>query len=268
MDQKSIIITGGAGAGKGGLGRCLASSLAEKGWAVILWDVQDEHAKGVFEQIRMKDGWVSYVHCDCTDEEQVANAVRYTLSKTGRIDALVNNASWSIEASHPIHQIDVKDWDRQIAVNLKSHFLASKHAIPYMLEQPTSAIVNIGATAARRGGDGYAAFAAAKAGLESLTRSIAADYGKDGLRCNCVVPGLFLDIQVDRVLSAISKTREGIEKIDRQSLLEMGHGSGQHVIEAVEFLLSNASSWITGESLVVDGGALSHCPAWADSNEK
>lgn len=117
---------------------------------------------------------------------------------------------------------------------------------------------------ARRGEDGYAAYAAAKAGLESLTRSIAAQYGRAGLRCSCLVPGLVLDGAVDAAMAAIPAAKAAFDRIDRQALLPRGHGDGKCVADAAAFLVSDAARWVTGESLVLDGGAISHSAPWAD----
>ena len=266
--QKSVIITGGAGASAGGTGRYIANKLADKGYAVTIWDVQDENGLGVVDQIRNKGGWATYIHCDIRDEEQVREAVEKTYDQTHSIDALVNNAFWHAEQQPPLHTITLDEWDRHININLRSHFIVSKYVIPHLLEHPQSAIVNISSTASRRGEDGYAAYAAAKAGLESLTRSIAAQYGRNGLRCNCVVPGLVINTQMEAMLPVLKSVKEGFDLLDAHALLPQGHGCGTHVADAVEFLLSDASAWMTGECLVLDGGAISHNPAWNDLRTK
>lgn len=263
-NQKCVIITGGAGSGTGGCGRYIANKLADKGYAVTIWDTQDEMGLEVVDQIRNKDKWASYVHCDVTDEEQVIEAVAKTFEQTSRLDALVNNAYWYATDQPPLHEMTVEDWDHHINSNLKSHFLVCKHVIPHLLQQEQSAIVNIGSTAARRGQDGFAAYSAAKAGLESLTRSIAAQYGREGLRCNSVVPGLVANTQLEVLIPAIKSMGQKFEPYDKQALLPQGHGSGICVADTVEFLLSDASCWMNGESIVLDGGAISHSPSWFD----
>lgn len=127
--------------------------------------------------------------------------------------------------------------------------------------------MNISTTAAHRGEFGYAAYAAAKAGVESLTRSIAAQYGRQGLRCNCVVPGLVLNVQLQKMTEKFPQAAEPFALIDKHALLEPGHGSGLDVAEVVSFLVSDASRWMTGESLILDGGTISHNAMWADVAE-
>ena len=116
--------------------------------------------------------------------------------------------------------------------------------------------------------DGFTSYAAAKAGLESMTRSIATQYGRDGLRCNCVVPGLVMNSQLEAMLPIMKDKCELVDVIDRHAALPSGHGDGMCVADAVEFLLSDAARWITGESLVVDGGSASHGSSWADLRDR
>ena len=263
-EQKTAIVTGGAGASAGASGRYISLRLAEMGYFVAVWDIQDEAGRAVAEEIRAAGGRAAYFHCDVCDEDQVQAALAGTLSQTGRVDALVNNAFWHADAQPPLHEVTLEDWDRHMELNLRCHFIVCRNVIPHLLAQPESVIVNIGTTGARRGEDGYAAYAAAKAGLESLTRSIAAQYGRAGLRCSCLVPRLVLDGAVDAAMAAIPAAKAAFDRIDRQALLPRGHGDGKCVADAAAFLVSDAARWVTGESLVLDGGAISHSAPWAD----
>lgn len=264
MGQKTVIVTGGVGAGAGASGRYITAKLANEGYYVVMWDTREDRGMELVAMLQGKGLGAAYVNCDVCDEEQVKHAVRKTYAEKDRIDGLVNNAFWHADEQPPLHEVALEDWDKHIEINLRSHFIVCKHVIPYLLEQPKSAIVNISTTGCHRGEDGFAAYAAAKAGLESLTRSIAAQYGRDGLRCNCVVPGLTVNRQLEAMLPVMPATKEAFDRLDRQSLLAGGHGDGTEVADAVHFLMSDASRWITGENLVLDGGALSHSPSWAD----
>ena len=264
MEQKTAIVTGGAGASAGGSGRHISQRLAGMGYFVAIWDIQDEAGRRVAAQIREQGGQAIYIHCDVCDEAQVKEALAQTCTQTGRVDALVNNVFWHADVQPPLHEVTLEDWDRHMEINLRCHFIVCKHVIPLLLAQPESVIVNIGTTGARRGEDGYAAYSAAKAGLESLTRSIAAQYGRSGLRCNCLVPGLVLEPEVDARMAGIPAAKAAFDRIDRQALLALGHGDGACVADAAAFLVSDASRWMTGESLVLDGGAISHSAPWAD----
>lgn len=264
MAQKTAIVTGGGGAGAGGSGRYIAHKLADMGYFVIIWDILDDAGLETLSYLQLKGEKGAFIHCDVTDEEQVEHAVASAVKGTGRIDALVNNAFWHATAQPPLHEVELDDWNKHIDINLKSVFLTCKHVIPHLLEHDSSVIVNISTTGAHRGEFGYAAYAAAKAGVESLTRSIAAQYGRQGLRCNCVVPGLVLNPPMEKMMTLVPENAAGFACIDRQALLEPGHGTGMDVADAVGFLVSDASRWMTGENIVVDGGTISHNPTWAD----
>lgn len=265
MKLKTAIITGGAGASAGASGRHIARQLADQGFFTVLWDIQDKAGEETAVQIRDGGGHAAYIHCDVCDEAQVKTALEQTAALTGRVDVLVNNAFWHADVQPPLHEVTLEDWDRHISINLRCHFIVCKYVIPLLIAQPESVIVNIGSTGARRGEDGYAAYSAAKAGLESLTRSIAAQYGRNGLRCNCLVPGLVLDEAVDAMMAGVPEAKAAFDRIDRHALLARGHGTGHFVADAVSFLASDASRWMTGESLVLDGGTISHNAPWADN---
>lgn len=267
MSQKTVVVTGGAGSGTGGSGRYISNKLASWGYYVVIWDTCDHRGIEVANSIRSKGHGVAFVHCDVRDESQVAHAVERTVEETGRIDGLVNNAFWCADEQPLLHETTLEDWDKHMSANLRSHFIVCKNVIPWLVKQQESAIVNVGSTKSRRGENGFAAYAAAKAGLESLTRSIAAQYGRFGLRCNCVVPGPVLNDQMEAMLSVVPEAAAPFVREDEHALLPRGHGEGANVADAVEFLISDAAQWITGESLVVDGGLISHAPSWASARQ-
>ena len=138
-----------------------------------------------------------------------------------------------------------------------------KYVIPELLKQPKSVILNMSTTGAHRGEDGYFGYSAAKAGLEALTRNIAAQYGRQGLRANALTPGL--------ILSAMGKgnpaVQQAFHRIDRNNLLFEGHGSGENIADIALFLLSDLSGYVTSQCLIADGGATIHFPKWADARD-
>lgn len=262
--MKTAIITGGAGASAGGSGRYITKKLAEQGCFAAIWDIQEEAGQALAAEIRSSGGQAAYFSCDVRDEAQVQSALAETLSMTGQVDILVNNAFWHALEQPPLHEVTLEDWDAHLSINLRCHFIVCKYVIPHLLKQPESVILNIGSTGARRGEDGYAAYSAAKAGLESLTRSIAAQYGRNGLRCCCLVPGLVLSEEMEAMAAGMPAIKESFGRIDRHALLSRGHGDGRCVADAAAFLVSDAARWITGESIVLDGGTISHGSPWAD----
>jgi NAD(P)-dependent dehydrogenase (short-subunit alcohol dehydrogenase family) len=263
MNQNTIVVTGGAGDGQGGAsGRYIARKLAEQGFAVALWDIKDDAGEAAAEEICRAGRDAAYYHCDITDPQQVQQALEDTLRDHSQICGLVNNAFWHADRQPPLHEVSLADWDRHISINLRAHFIVCKYVIPELLKQSSSVIVNISSTGCHRGEHGYAAYSAAKAGLESLTRSIAAEYGRSGLRCNCVAAGLMLDRPVADMLRKIPDVAEGLQEMADKSLLDFGIMDGRAAADAVAFLVSEESRFMTGETIVIDGGTISHSAAW------
>ena len=259
LNGKVFIITGGAGASAGGTGRALTEKLVSCGADVAVWDIADEKGK------KMENDSVFYVHADVRSEDEVIAAVEETVRRFGKIDGLVNNAFWHADVQPPLHEMTLSDWDEHVSINLRAHFIVCKHVIPHLLKQKRSVILNMSTTGAHRGEDGYFGCSSAKAGLEALTRNIAAQYGRSGLRANSLAPGLILSKDTDRYLTGIPQVKEAFSRIDRNNLLFDGHGSGEDIASIALFLLSDMSSYITGECIVADGGTISHAAQWADS---
>lgn len=263
MNQNTIVVTGGGGDGQGGAsGKYIADRMADLGYSVALWDIKDDAGQAVAEEICRSGRRASYYHCDITDPCQVRLALADTLRDHSQICGLVNNAFWHADRQPPLHEVSLEDWDRHISINLRAHFIVCKYVIPELLKQPSSVIVNISSTGCHRGEHGYAAYSAAKAGLESLTRSIAAEYGRSGLRCNCIATGLMLDRPVAEMLRKIPGAAEGLQEIADRSLLDLGIMDGRAAADAVAFLVSEESRFMTGETIVIDGGTISHSAAW------
>ena len=262
MKGKVYVITGGAGAGAGGTGAEICRRLVSVGAFVALWDIADEKGKA------MENGSVLYVHADVRREEDVKAALEKTVARLGRIDGLVNNAFWHADVQPPLHEMTLEDWDAHVSINLRCHFIVCKYVIPYLLKQKSSVILNMSTTGAHRGEDGYYGYSAAKAGLEALTRNIAAEYGRNGLRANSLAPGLILSPTFDEAVKAVPEYSEAFGRIDRNNLLFPGHGSGSDIADIALFLLSDMSRYITGQCIVADGGTISHFPQWAETHRE
>lgn len=186
---------------------------------------------------------------DVSDEDQVQEMVRKTISRFSRIDILVNNAG--IVAVGPLAEISTETWDRTLAINLKGVFLCSKAVFPSMIRQRKGTIVNIASAAGKRGGGmhGNSCYAASKGGVIAFTKSIAREGGPYNIRVNAVSPAL---IETD-MISGLAQ-----EKLDSilESLPLRRKGSADEVAAAVCFLASEASSFMTGEIMDVDGGLM------------
>jgi len=249
LDKKVAIVTGGGAAGDGiGNGRAAAILLARAGARVVVADRQLELAERTAQMIRDEGGEALALAADVTDEKQCREMVDAAVSQFGRLDLLDNNVG--IASTGSVVQEDPEIWRRLMQVNVESMFLTSKHAIPAMLKTAKSgAIVNVASIAALRP-RGMTAYSTSKGAVIALTRAMAVDHGAEGIRVNCVAPGAVYTPMV----SAEGMSDTARERRRKASLLEI-EGSGWDIGYAVRFLLSDHARFITGHTLVVDGGA-------------
>ena len=254
-DRAVALITGGAS----GIGRACAETLAAAGWAVAVADLDQTGASRVAAAIGAQ---AIAVRLDVRDEEGVAACVGTVMSEFGRIDALVNSAALTDSAHHAQDldpaAMDLSVWRATFATDLEGVMLMCRAVIPIMVEAGRGAIVNISSNAAAGGDLVRSAYAAAKAGVNSLTRSVAVAHGRSGVRCNAVSPGGILGLSFQRNLSAQTK-----HIMADQRLLPYP-GYPEDVAELVAFLASDRARYITGQVISIDGGASSqssHVPA-------
>ena len=250
MDGKAAIVTGGAS----GIGFGVARFLAEMGASVALFDVDKTRGENSAESIRKIGGSARFYFCYVRDSSGVANAVDAVVEDFQRIDYLVNCAGVIRRAG--VVDLEEKDWDLTMDVALKGVFLVSKYVIRQMQTNHGGKIVNIGSGWSLKGGEKAFSYCAAKAGVLNMTRAMAIDHGKDNILINCVCPG-----DIDTPLLKIQSEQLGIDtdtfyrgQNDARPL--KGPGTPEDVAYAVFFFLSDLSRWITGSSLVVDGGGL------------
>ncbi len=255
LDGKIAIVTGAGSSEPGwGNGKASAVLLARQGASVFAVDI-DERAAHETRSLIEGEGHRCIVHrCDVTDPGEVARMVQACVERHGRLDVLVNNAGRS-EPGGPV-DMDEAVWREQLDINLTSAFLTCKHAIPVMRDQGGGAIVNVSSVAGLRYiGKPQVAYAAAKAGLMQLTRTTAVIHAAQGVRINCVVPGLMHTPLVARLARKYAGgDLEGfIDTRNRQ--VPMGRmGDAWDVAHAVLFLASDEARYITGTEIVVDGG--------------
>jgi len=251
---KTAIVTGGGAAGDGiGNGRAAAILLARAGARVLVVDRQLPLAERTAAMIAAEGGTASAYACDVTDGEACRAMVAAALERYGRLDVLDNNVG--IGSLGTVVTETEENWQRVMRVNVDSMFLVSKHAIPVMIRGGGGAIVNVASIAALVGG-GLTAYSTSKGAVISLTRSMAVDHGKDGVRVNCVAPGPVYTPMV----YAGGMTEEMRDR--RRSASVAGiEGTGWDVGYAVRFLLSAQARYITGHTLVVDGGVTLSLPA-------
>ena len=238
------LITGAAR----GIGRATAERFAASGWEVLGFD--REVAEPAPEGMDLRQ-------LDVTDREAVANLIETLREERGRLDALVNNAA--VVLTKPILETSESEWDRIQAINLRAVFTMSQLAYP-LLEAASGAIVNVGSVHAIATSPDIAAYAASKGGVLALTRAMALEFGPGSVRVNAVLPGAVdTDMLVQglgRGLGSDESIEEGIEQLGIRTALGRV-GEPEEIASAILFLADGQqSSYITGQSLVVDGGAL------------
>lgn len=242
LKDKIAIVTGAAS----GIGLAITRRFLEEGTKVCAVD-RDAHKLLAFAAL---DTVLPFC-CDVTQDNAPSSIVAAALDRFGQFDILVNNAGRG--NSRPAHETSDADWDEWLAINLRSTFRLSRDALP-ALRQTRGAIVNIASTLGLQGYQGQASYSTAKAGIIGLTRQMAVDYSVDGIRVNAVAPGIILTPQTEERM----KKRTFRSQVVGTSPLARP-GEVEEVAGAIAFLSSADASYITGQTLAVDGGATSSC---------
>ncbi len=242
-------ITGAAS----GMGAAVARRFAQEGAQVALVDIQDDLGTQIVTAIRTTGGQALYHHCDVTSEAAVQESLERTQQDLGALSIIVNCAGVVHVAL--LEDYPTTDWDHLMAVNLKSIYFAVKHGIQYLRQQPRSYMVNIGSVGSFIGQGQTPAYIASKYAVLGLSRNIALDYAQDGLRCNCVCPGITDTPMLRYHLSTTPDPAQTLAQ--RLTRVPMGVViTPEDIAKAVLYLSCEDSSGVTGTSLVVDGGYL------------
>jgi NAD(P)-dependent dehydrogenase (short-subunit alcohol dehydrogenase family) len=244
LQDSVAVVTGGSS----GIGQATAQRLAAEGAAVVIGDLDSERGAETVAEIDEAGGEAQFVETDVTSESDVEAMVETAVDEYGRLDVAVNNAG--VEgAIAPTDKQSVTDWEQVIAVNLRGVFLGLRAEIPAMLEDGGGAIVNTSSLAGLNGLRGGSPYAASKHGVLGLTKSVAAEFSPDGVRVNAVCPGVIETPMLDR-------TREESSQLDQVAAISPMRRSGEpgEVADAIVWLCSRKASYITGESIAVDGG--------------
>jgi len=245
LENKVALVTG-AGVG---IGRAIAVTLAREGARVVVADLNTDTAQETVDLIVAQGGQAIPVIADVSNEEQVAAMVEQATATYGGLQVACNSAAVS-RGSGPIHTFEKAVFDQTLELCLSNTFLCMKYELQHMLAHGGGAIVNISSNASLRGQPYNTAYAAAKSGVNLLTKSSAAEYGHKGVRINAVSPGVIRTPGVERYFEEEPKIAEGL----KNSAVMRRLGEPEEIAEAVVFLASDRASFITGQILSVDGG--------------
>ena len=252
LEGKVAIVTGAGSSGPGvGNGRATATLFAREGAKVLLVDITEERAAETMEMIQAEGGVASTVQADVTKADDCERMVQTCIERYGRLDILDNNVGISRRGT--VVEVSEEDWDHIMAVNVKTIVMASKFAIPRMIEAGGGSIINISSIAGLRA-HSSTPYTASKAAVIGLTISMAADHGPDGIRTNCIAPGLVYTPMV------APRMDDDLRQVRSSSAPLRTEGTAWDIGNAALFLASDEARWINGVVLPVDAGLVATSP--------
>ena len=247
----AIVAGGGASGSVLGNGQATAILFAREGAKVLVADAVEERAQATVETIKKEGGTASALRVEVSKAADCKVMVQAAVERYGRLDILDNNVGISVRAD--VLEVKEEDWDRVMAVNVKSIMLSAKYAIPEMKKAGGGSIINISSVAGLRANQSTP-YTTSKAAIVGLTRSMAGDHGRDGIRVNCILPGLIYGPMT------APRMDEEIRRKRREAGALGTEGTGWDIGWAAVFLASDESRWITGVALPVDAGFLVMSP--------
>ena len=259
-DKVALVVGAGSVAPGWGNGKACAVLFAREGARVLAADIKLQAAEETVAIIEAEDGTALAHQADATQPGEVEAMIARCLEAFGRIDVLHNNVGGSIPGG-PV-EIAPDDWDANLVYNLKTAYLACKHALPVMERQGGGAIVNVSSIAGMRYVDRpLASYQAAKAGLVQFSRALGVQYARQKIRCNCVVPGLMnTPLVTHRLVDKDDPAKAAAVIARRDALVPMGHmGDAWDVAYAALYLASDEAKYVTATEIVVDGGLTAQC---------
>lgn len=238
LQNKVAVITGGAS----GIGAATARLFVSEGAKVVLVDLNEEKGKAFEAELKALNAEALFIKANITSEEDVANVFKQTVETFGKVDVVFNNAG--IGRVHPSHELEYSEWRNTVNVDLDGVFLVARESIREMLKTGGGTIVNTASMYGWVGSPGSAAYNAAKGGVVNLTRSLALEYAEQNIRVNALCPG-FIDTPI-----IPKESKQALSAATPMKRL----GQAEEMAKAVLFMASDDSSFMTGNSLIVDGG--------------
>lgn len=249
LRDKVAIVTGAAS----GIGRGCAVAFAQQGAKVVVADIDSQHGEETVSQINALAGQAIFAEVDVAEESAIKQLVDGTIARWGKIDILFNNAG--VVLVKPLEEMTEAEWDRVMAINVKSAFLAIKHVVPHMRLNGGGAILNTGSVGSFTGQLQTPVYSASKGAIALLTRSLALDYGRDRIRVNCICPGItdtpMLREHMGHGAEGEARIRARLSRVPTGEIL-----TPADIARAAVYLVSDDSAGITGILHVVDGGML------------
>ncbi|MEM8497128.1 MAG: SDR family NAD(P)-dependent oxidoreductase [Pseudomonadota bacterium] len=259
LQNRRAIVTGGAS----GIGRATVEKLAAQGARVAIFDIDNERTLSVQDHVSAQGGIALGLQVDVTDTARVEQAIDEVVRQCGGLDILCNNAAdlSLLDKDLDFLGTDVAIWDKTWEADLRSVMVLCKYCLPRLLRSDHAAIINVSSVDGTSGDNTRFAYCAAKAGINALTQCTATAYGKRGVRCNAVLPGLVLTPIANATFAQAPQLKQAFE----DNVLCPQLGAPDEVANVIAFLASDAASYINGELIRVDGGLMSHVPHFAQT---
>ena len=249
LEGKFTVITGAAT----GIGQATAQLFAQEGAQVVIADLNEEDAQETVDNINNENGRAWFVRTDVSRAEDMEALMKSAAELMGGIDVIFNNAG--AQRSGAVTDFDESEWDLLMDINPKSCFLSAKYGVPYLRERGGGSIVNMASIAGLKGGPGMTAYSASKGAVVAFTKALAAELAPDNIRVNCVCPG-WIDTPFNQPAIEFMGGRTNQEEMVQQTVPLQRQGTPEEIAPGILYLASEASSYMTGKELIIDGGLL------------
>ena len=249
LEGKLTVITGAAT----GIGQTTAQLFAREGAQVVIADLNEEDAQETVDNINSENSRAWFVRTDVSRAEDMEALMKSAAELMGGIDVIFNNAG--AQRSGAVTDFDESEWDLLMDINPKSCFLGAKYSVPYLRERGGGSIVNMASIAGLKGGPGMTAYSASKGAVVAFTKALAAELAPDNIRVNCVCPG-WIDTPFNQPAIEFMGGRTNQEGMVQQTVPLQRQGTPEEIAPGILYLASEASSYMTGKELIIDGGLL------------